>query len=26
VYVNRNPDMTNRNFVPGYEVGQFALS
>ena len=25
-YVNRNPDMTNRNFVPGYEVGQFALS
>jgi hypothetical protein len=26
MYVNRNPDMTNRNFVPGYEVGQFALS
>ena len=26
VFVNRNPDMTNRNFVPGYEVGQFALN
>jgi len=26
VYVNRNPDMNNRNFVPGYEVGQFALN
>ncbi|HUB16169.1 MAG TPA: hypothetical protein VMB34_29760 [Acetobacteraceae bacterium] len=25
VYVNRNPDMNNRNFVPGYEVGQWAL-
>jgi hypothetical protein len=20
-YINRNPDMNNRNFVPGYEVG-----
>jgi hypothetical protein len=26
VYVNRNPDMSNRNFVPGYEVGLFALN
>ena len=26
VFVNRNPDMNNRNFVPGYEVGLFALS
>ena len=26
VFVNRNPDMNNRNFVPGYEVGQFALN
>jgi len=26
VFVNRNPDMTNRNFVPGYEVGIWALS
>ena len=26
VFVNRNPDMTNRNFVPGYEVGLFALN
>jgi len=25
-YVNRNPDMNNRNFVPGYEVGLFALN
>jgi hypothetical protein len=25
-YINRNPDMTNRNFVPGYEVGLWALS
>jgi len=25
-YINRNPDMNNRNFVPGYEVGQWALS
>ncbi len=25
-YVNRNPDMTNRNFVPGYEVGIWALA
>ena len=24
--VNRNPDMTNRNFVPGYEVGIWALN
>jgi hypothetical protein len=23
-YINRNPDMTNRNFVPGYEVGLWA--
>jgi predicted enzyme related to lactoylglutathione lyase len=26
VFVNRNPDMTNRNFVPGYEVGIWALN
>jgi hypothetical protein len=26
VFVNRNPDMTNRNFVPGYEVGLWALN
>lgn len=26
VYVNRNPDMSNRNFVPGYEVGLWALN
>jgi len=26
VFVNRNPDMNNRNFVPGYEVGIWALS
>ncbi len=26
VFVNRNPDMNNRNFVPGYEVGLFALN
>ncbi|MBN8904097.1 MAG: hypothetical protein BGO51_22985 [Rhodospirillales bacterium 69-11] len=26
VFVNRNPDMNNRNFVPGYEVGLWALS
>ncbi len=25
-YINRNPDMNNRNFVPGYEVGLWALS
>jgi hypothetical protein len=25
-YVNRNPEMTNRNFVPGYEVGLWALN
>ena len=24
-FVNRNPDMNNRNFVPGYEVGIWAL-
>ena len=24
--VNRNPDMNNRNFVPGYEVGIWALA
>jgi predicted enzyme related to lactoylglutathione lyase len=26
VFVNRNPEMNNRNFVPGYEVGQWALN
>jgi len=26
VFVNRNPDVNNRNFVPGYEVGIWALS
>jgi hypothetical protein len=26
VFINRNPDMTNRNFVPGYEVGLWALN
>ena len=26
VFVNRNPEMTNRNFVPGYEVGLWALN
>lgn len=26
VFVNRNPDMNNRNFVPGYEVGLWAMS
>jgi predicted enzyme related to lactoylglutathione lyase len=25
-FVNRNPDMSNRNFVPGYEVGLWALN
>ncbi len=25
-FVNRNPDMNNRNFIPGYEVGIWALS
>jgi predicted enzyme related to lactoylglutathione lyase len=25
-FVNRNPDMNNRNFVPGYEVGIWALN
>ena len=25
-YVNRNPDMTNRNFAPGHEVGIWALA
>ncbi|MFO1029159.1 MAG: hypothetical protein U1E70_28635 [Acetobacteraceae bacterium] len=25
-FVNRNPDMNNRNFVPGYEVGLWALN
>ncbi len=25
-FVNRNPDMNNRNFVPGYEVGLWAMS
>jgi predicted enzyme related to lactoylglutathione lyase len=26
VFINRNADMTNRNFVPGYEVGVWALN
>lgn len=26
MFVNRNPDMNNRNFVPGYEVGLWAMS
>jgi len=26
VFVNRNADMTNRNFIPGYEVGLWALN
>jgi hypothetical protein len=25
-FINRNPDMTNRNFVPGYEVGLWATA
>jgi len=25
-YVNRNPEMTNRNFVPGHEVGIWAMA
>jgi hypothetical protein len=25
MFINRNPEMTNRNFVPGYEVGLWAL-
>jgi predicted enzyme related to lactoylglutathione lyase len=25
VFVNRNPDMNNRNFIPGYEVGLWAM-
>ena len=25
-FINRNPDMSNRNFVPGYEVGLWALA
>ena len=25
-FINRNPDMNNRNFVPGYEVGLWALN
>lgn len=25
-FVNRNPEMSNRNFIPGYEVGIWALS
>jgi hypothetical protein len=24
-FINRNPDMTNRNFIPGYEVGLWAM-
>jgi predicted enzyme related to lactoylglutathione lyase len=26
VFINRNPEMNNRNFVPGYEVGLWALN
>jgi predicted enzyme related to lactoylglutathione lyase len=26
VFVNRNPEMNNRNFVPGYEVGLWAMN
>ena len=26
VFINRNPEMSNRNFVPGYEVGLWAMS
>jgi len=25
VFVNRNPEMNNRNFIPGYEVGLWAM-
>jgi len=25
-FINRNPEMNNRNFVPGYEVGLWALA
>src|SRR4051812_8402054 len=25
-FINRNPDMNNRNFVPGYEVGLWAMN
>jgi hypothetical protein len=25
VFINRNPDINNRNFVPGYEVGLWAM-
>lgn len=25
-FINRNPDMNNRNFVPGYEVGLWAMT
>jgi catechol 2,3-dioxygenase-like lactoylglutathione lyase family enzyme len=25
-FINRNPEMNNRNFVPGYEVGLWALN
>jgi hypothetical protein len=25
-FINRNQDMTNRNFVPGYEVGLWAVN
>jgi predicted enzyme related to lactoylglutathione lyase len=25
-YINRNPEVNNRNFVPGYEVGLWALN
>jgi len=25
-YINRNPEINNRNFVPGYEVGLWALN
>ena len=26
VFINRNPEMNNRNFVPGYEVGLWATN
>jgi len=26
VFINRNPDMNNRNFVPGYEVSLWAMN
>jgi hypothetical protein len=26
VFVNRHPEMNNRNFVPGHEVGIWAMA